>query len=349
MNPFDMTVFVFEDVELLTVTFDTMAGGDIDVVVSMMETYDYEGAPFTEIMGVMVATFCRVISDKKVCGIVAGALPETLPESVRRPALAAGIAPIQGLEEMVYAVEVGARFGEFFDSMTPDKIAALATPEPPIHTGEPRVLDEWESKQWLARSGVSVPNGQVVTPNEAGETASSIGYPVVLKVVDASLLHKSEAGAVALNLCDKGEVASALSGFAARRPVSKVLVEPMVKNAVAELIIGVKYDEAFGHALVIGAGGVLVELLTDSVTLLLPTHREAVAKGLDSLRIAKLLKGFRGQPPGDREALIDAILAVAGLAIEQRQRLVEIDVNPLMVLPQGQGVVAADALVRICE
>ena len=154
---------------------------------------------------------------------------------------------------------------------------------------------------------------------------------------------------MALDLRDRDEVAAALVRFDMAHSVSRVLVEPMIDEVVAELIVGVKYDEGFGHALVIGAGGVLVELLTDSVTILLPATRDTVADGLGKLRVSRLLEGFRGNPPGDREALIDSILAVATLAMEERDRLVEVDVNPLMVLKEGRGVVAVDALVRVRE
>ena len=349
MNPFDMTVFVFDDIDLLKVSFDTIAAGEVDVVAAMMETYDYAGAPFIEVMDDMTAVYIRAITKNNVKGVVAGALPETFPESIRRPAVEAGIAPMQGLEEMVYAIEVGARFGEFYRSVSSQALDALALPDPPFHSGSVRVLDEWESKQWLAGAGVTIPDGKVVKPDEAAEAAVAIGFPVAMKIVDRALLHKTEVGAVALNLLDQSAVTTALCRFNTAHCVSQVLVEPMIEDVLAELIVGVKYDEAFGHALVIGAGGVLVELITDRVTLLLPTNREAVVEGLDSLRVSKLLQGFRGNPPGDREAVIDAVLALAAFAMEERDRLVEIDVNPLMVLPQGRGVVAADALVRVCE
>ena len=349
MNPFDMTVAVFDKMDLLAVTFDTIAGGDIDVVAAMMETYDRPDAPFVEVMDGMTAAFYRAVNHHNVCGIVAGVLPETLPESVRGPAVEAGLAPIQGLEEMVYAVEVGARLGEFYAQLSPALLDTLPLPQPPVHSGTLRVLDEWDSKQWLSRAGVNVPDGRSVPPGEAIEVAGEIGFPVVMKIVDAGLLHKTEAGAVALDLRDRDEVAAALVRFDMAHSVSRVLVEPMIDEVVAELIVGVKYDEGFGHALVIGAGGVLVELLTDSVTILLPATRDTVADGLGKLRVSRLLEGFRGNPPGDREALIDSILAVATLAMEERDRLVEVDVNPLMVLKEGRGVVAVDALVRVRE
>ncbi len=118
-------------------------------------------------------------------------------------------------------------------------------------------------------------------------------------------------------------------------------------GAVAELIVGLKRDDQFGLAVVVGSGGILVELIKDSATVLLPTDRDAVAKALDSLKGAKLLQGFRGRPEGDREAVIDAVMAVAAFADEHRDRVLELDVNPLLVLPRGQGAYAADALIRL--
>jgi acyl-CoA synthetase (NDP forming) len=126
------------------------------------------------------------------------------------------------------------------------------------------------------------------------------------------------------------------------------LVEQMVEGAVCELIIGIKNDAQFGLGLVIGAGGTLAELLTDTVTLLLPAPRREIEEGLDSLRVAKLLSGYRGKI-GDRAAALNAIAAVARFAEAHADSIEELDVNPLLVLPEGQGAVAVDALIRLRE
>jgi acyl-CoA synthetase (NDP forming) len=97
--------------------------------------------------------------------------------------------------------------------------------------------------------------------------------------------------------------------------------------------------------LVIGAGGILVELVADSVSLLLPTNREAIRSALESLSVAKLIKGFRGSTAGDMNAVVDAVLAVVAFAESKRDSLMELDINPLLVLAEGQGVIAADALI----
>ena len=349
MNPLDLTVVVIVDPDLMALCFDTVAAGDFDVVAAMTESYDAPDAPFMETMQNMLTLFCRAVRKHGVAGIVGGIFPETLPERMRTPAIAAGVAPMQGLEEMVYAIDVAARFGELYRALDANSYPNVALPEPVPQSGNLHALDEWESKQWLSRAGVRTPNGRAVAPDEVAAAARSVGFPVALKVLDSKLLHKTEAGAVVLGLGDEHEVITALADLVSRHRPERVLVEAMVEDVVAELIVGINYDETFGHALVIGAGGVLVELLDDAATLLLPTHRTAVANAPDSLRVQKLIAGFRGRAAGDREALIDAVLAVAEFATAQRHRLVELDVNPLMVLPSGRGVIAADALIRIRE
>jgi acetyl-CoA synthetase len=126
-----------------------------------------------------------------------------------------------------------------------------------------------------------------------------------------------------------------------------LLVEEMVSDGVAEILIGVILDLQFGQVLVLGAGGVLTELLADSVTLLPPWTPGAISAALDRLRAAPLLKGYRGKPVGDVAALVDSILGVGRYASANLDEVVEIDVNPVIVRPLGLGVVAVDTLIRL--
>jgi len=125
------------------------------------------------------------------------------------------------------------------------------------------------------------------------------------------------------------------------------LVERMVEGVVAELIVGVARDEQFGPYLLIGGGGILVEMMKDSASLLLPTTRERVLQALVQLKCAPLFSGFRGAPPADLNAAADVILAVAGMVENDPSSIIELDINPLMLLAEGQGVVAADALITL--
>ena len=125
------------------------------------------------------------------------------------------------------------------------------------------------------------------------------------------------------------------------------LVEQMASNVVAEVIVGVQRDAQFGLSLTVGAGGILVELLQDARTLLFPVARDEVLQALQSLKVWPLLAGFRGKAAGDVEALLDAAMAIAAYAQAHAHALLELDVNPVLVLPAGQGVMAVDVLIRL--
>ena len=127
---------------------------------------------------------------------------------------------------------------------------------------------------------------------------------------------------------------------------SGYLVEKMVAKPVAELIIGAMRDPVAGPVLTIGAGGILVELLEDSAILTLPTDEKTIRAAISGLKIAKLLNGYRGGPKGDIDALVDAVASAASYVVSNASIIEEVDINPIMVLPEGLGTVAADALIR---
>jgi succinyl-CoA synthetase beta subunit len=126
-----------------------------------------------------------------------------------------------------------------------------------------------------------------------------------------------------------------------------LLVEEMIVDGVAEILVGLIVDPQVGQVLVLGSGGVLAELLADSVTLLPPFTAASIDSALDSLKLGRLLLGYRGKPPGDLPALIDAVLGVTRYAAANLTTLSEIDVNPIIVRPAGFGAVAVDALIRL--
>jgi acetyl-CoA synthetase len=152
---------------------------------------------------------------------------------------------------------------------------------------------------------------------------------------------------VRLNLMNAAEVEAALAAMA---PLSdQFLVEQMVRGALAELLVGVQHDPQFGLTLSLGAGGVFVELLRDSVTRLLPLSRAELLQALQGLAMWPMVTGYRGRALGDVAAVLDAIEAILAYASAHADRLLELDVNPLLVLPLGQGVLAVDALIRQIE
>jgi acetyl-CoA synthetase len=340
-NPLDYHTYIWADVPASTACFTAMlaAGYAVNLLALDLPRGDRCDA------AAWLTTLDAFEAAQAATGgraAVVSSLPETLPEAVGRRLIERGIAPLQGFSDAMAAIALAAGVGEA--RARPAALPLLPSSEP---QGSPVMLDEPASKALLAGFGLVIPDGEVVLPRDAVAAAERIGFPVVLKAVSAALAHKTEAGAVRLNLRSADAVREAAGELAVVS--DKLLVERMQEGAVAELIIGATRDPQFGPTLTVGAGGVLVELLADAATLLLPATRAEVERALDGLRIARLLSGYRGNLPGDRAAAVDALLAVAAFAQAHANRLVELDVNPLIVLPEGRGAVAADALIRWTE
>ncbi|MBE9603754.1 acetate--CoA ligase family protein [Acetobacteraceae bacterium H6797] len=212
-----------------------------------------------------------------------------------------------------------------------------------------KVLTEAEGKTVLAAYGIPVvPDERVENAEQAVAAAEALGYPVVLKVESPDILHKTEAGAVALDLRDAAAVraahAACLANAARAVPgarIRSVLVQPMLPRGV-EVMVGARRDPLFGPVVVAGLGGVMVEVLGDVALGLAPISEHAARRLLESLKGAALLRGFRGAPPVDMARLAGIVARVAALAAEQE--IAEIDVNPLLCLPDGR-ILAADALI----
>jgi acetyl-CoA synthetase len=272
--------------------------------------------------------------------IVASSLPENSSRAQRARFIEAGLVPILGFEEALQAID---RAAWYADARSRALTHANSSPALGLRTGPSAVLDEWRSKRLLAGFGLPVPEGALVaSPTEAVAAAEAIGYPIALKACSAALAHKTEVGGVALNLGDAAEVDAAATRMASLS--DRWIVEAMARDPVAELIVGITRDPLIGPVLMLGAGGILAEIIKDSVLLVPPVDAETVGAALDRLSVAPLLAGYRGRPPADRPALIEAVLAIARFAEAHADRLEELDVNPLMALPEGA--VAADALIR---
>ncbi len=219
----------------------------------------------------------------------------------------------------------------------PDNLAALR--DQLACAVEP--LDEHASKQVLAAYGLT-PTRELRTDSlaETLRAAEEIGYPVVLKTA-AGDLHKTERSGVRLDLADVDALAAAYRDFESRLG-AQVLVQEMVPGG-AELILGLVRDSQFGHMLTLGMGGIFVEIVKDVRSLWLPTHAEAVRDALKRLQGAALLMGVRGRPAADIEAVVRAALGLAAMAEDLGDLVSEVDVNPLVALPNRAVVV--DALI----
>jgi acyl-CoA synthetase (NDP forming) len=210
-------------------------------------------------------------------------------------------------------------------------------------------LDAVEASPLLEAYGIPTPPQFLATsPYDAVRFATEIGYPVVLKLISPDILHKTDIGGVLLNIKDEKAVNAGFEKLVTRASavhpgahVRGVQVQQMIAGG-QEVIIGIKRDPTFGPLVMFGLGGVYVEALADVSFRLAPLTAADAWEMLGEVRSARLLTGLRGAPAADRAALVDAIVCVGQLAADHPE-IVELDINPLLVLPEGRGVIALDA------
>jgi acetyl-CoA synthetase len=339
-NPFDFHTHIWFDRPGLQSLFTMVHGAGYDSVGLMVDCPPEDQADPASYVAV-IEEFIAAYPGPPARAAVISSLPESLSASTRARCLAGGVTPLQGQREALEALDHAAAIGA---AWARGGTVALCRPQSSRTGG--KTLPEHEGKAALAAYGVPVPRSRVVMPAEAPTAASELGFPVVMKASGA-IEHKSDIGGVILNVRTAADAAAAAERLA--RISGTLLVEEMVTDAVAEVLVGITVDPQFGAMLVLGAGGVLAELLQDTATLLPPFTAASVQAALGRLGIGRLLGGYRGRPPGDLSALVGAVLACTRYAEDNVDRLLELDLNPVLVRPAGRGVVAVDALVRLAE
>ena len=340
-NPLDYHTFVWGNRAQTTACFSAMMRGDFAVTMLLLDWPKTDEANQWEWDTTMLALAdaMQVTANK---GIVLSSISDCMPQRIIDKCLKHNIAPMIGLDTCLKALHHAYRCAKAFakEPLTPIQILNNAGNQLLNEV----VLNEFDGKQKLAEVGLKTPDGySVVSVSGALEAAENLGYPITAKVLSENISHKSEHNGVRLNITDKKALAQAVNELLEIEHT--LLIETMVQGAVVELIVGVNTDPLFGNYLLLGCGGVLVELLDDSVPLLMPVNREDVAQALSQLKIYPLLEGYRGSAAGDIEAILDSVMAIVGFI--ETHEVLELDINPLLVLNKGKGAVAVDALVKL--
>ncbi|WP_425072852.1 acetate--CoA ligase family protein [Sagittula sp. S175] len=347
-NPLDYNTYIWGDLPAMTGCFAAMMAGDVGLGTVVLDFPRGDRCSDADWLPVLDAVEGAARASGKPMAVLA-TLVDTLPEAVAESCFARGIVPLCDLPAALEAIGAAAFLGE---PVCAEPVLQVEGAPPPVAFGDsPRryldqeeagLLSEDRAKALLASVGVRVPGRVVVAGVEAAaEAARGIGFPVVLK--GTGFAHKSEAGAVKLGLLSAEAVAAAAKDMGC----DGFLVEEMVTGGVVELLVGVLRDPAHGFVLTLGAGGVMTEVLRDTVTMLLPVRPEEVRSALAQLRIAPVLAGWRGSLGVDMEGLVEAVMAVQRLVVAEVERIEEVEINPLIC--KADGVVAVDALIRLKE
>ncbi len=331
-NPLDYHTYIWRDTPAMTRAFAAMADPGLAMTLLIVDFPRDDTCDAADWECAIAATIGAAQETGARYGMVA-TLPELMPEDVAQRLMAAGVTPFAGLTEAIAACALAA---------TP--LPSIADPVLlPGTYRTPVLVPEALAKEALQEHGLHVPYAlRCASPGEVADVAENeIGYPLVVK--GEGVAHKTEAGAVKLNITSAEDAFNAAHGMAA----DSYLVEQMVTGTVAELLIGVVRDPAHGFVLTIGAGGTLTEVLQDTQSLLIPASDEAIQEAVLRLRIAPVLNGYRGRTVADPTAIFDAIRAIQDYTIANADTLTEIEVNPLMCTMHNA--VAADALLRRTE
>jgi acetyltransferase len=340
-NPIDVTAQgvnsggLQKSIELLAVS------GEVDAIVVVLSLSSETRMPFKQ-------AELKPVIDAQNKPIVFYSY--TLPSAFARQQLAAsGVVILSGLTDVAVALRQMLQRARF--SFAPPEVA-ISMPATLAAYLQSAKLSEFDSKSLLRDAGVALPDEVLVRQRNALDAAiARAGLPLVMKIQSRDIAHKSEVGGVRLNIATKGEAFAAyqalLDSARRHRPeavVQGVLVGPMARKGV-EIIVGTLQDATFGPMVMVGLGGITTELFRDVIYRPAPVSAAEATAMLGELKAAPLLSGFRGAPKTDIAALAQLIAQISRLAAQCRAQIAEIELNPVLVHPQGHGVTIVDALV----
>ena len=339
-NPLDYHTFIWGDRKRTSECFSAMMSGQFAATMLLLDWPKSKESEQKDWDATLFA-LSDALSGTSEKAIVLASMADCMPKRIIEECLSLGIAPMVGLDVCLKALNHSYKIGRAFSSNSSPDLEVLRNSSE--HKSKQQ-LTEYQGKQLLKKYGVTIPMGCLVeNVTEAIKAAEEISFPVTLKVSGAKLAHKTELNGVRLNIQNVKTLKEACDDLFKISP--ELLIEKMIESPICELIIGMDYDPTFGKHIIVGGGGVYVELLQDSSVLILPVSREDIRLALSNLKVFKLLEGYRGGMRGDIEAVIDSVMSVIELI--RTNAVEELDINPLLVLKGSDGVVAADTLIKL--
>jgi acyl-CoA synthetase (NDP forming) len=351
-NPLDGTGAMYENAEIFPRLVDTLLRDDtVDVLaVNMRANVPRPGgwAPSREFTRALAGSV-KAGTDRLVLCFGSHAAGD-LDGDVVGPLAEVGVPFLEATETAMQALRHARDHHRFLAR----RVAAPAAHAVPALPAERGVLGNAAAMRVLRELGIPLVEAVGAADAEAAvRAADRLGYPVALKVDSPDIAHKTEVGGVRVGCGDAasvrqafGEIVTSVRAKAPAARVDGVLVQRMIAGGT-EMIVGIKSDPLFGPAVVCGFGGIFVEVLRDVSLRVPPLSVDEAREMLGELRGAALLRGARGRPPADVAALADTLVRVAALAQAHRDRLRALDLNPLVVLDEGRGVVAVDWLIEL--
>lgn len=334
-NPFDYHTFDWGDGDRLTKTFTASMAAGIGLT-GLIIDFPKPQLGRAEAWQTAIESLLEASRQTGAKAIVLASMADGIPHDKACWLMERGIPAMRGFDHSLAAIKAA------FNASLPKPLhlpVGIAKSD-----AASDIYDEVRSKAILAKHGVTIPNGRIAKSRE--DAIQIAGQKkVVMKAVSAAFSHKTEMDAVRLNIHGADMVEETYDMLNDISP--EVLVEEMIEDCIAELIVGISHDPVIGLYLMLGTGGVMAELMRDTTTVMLDLPRDQIKEKLLSLKAGQMMNGWRGQAKGDIDAAVDAIMAIQSVAIAHASQIDELEVNPLMVRPEGRGAVAVDALIRM--
>jgi acyl-CoA synthetase (NDP forming) len=327
-NPLDYHTYIWGNIDAMSSTVLGMMRGHEGLTIIIVDFPRSDNCDPSAWDCVIAASKKAQKAENKPLALVS-TLPENIPEDISDDLLKSNIITLHGLDAALAAIAASS------------SVKLRLSPVPLFlsnPSGKSILIDEYAAKMSLEKYGLKIPNSKKCLSTDAHLVSDEIGYPVVLKALGSA--HKSDLGEVFLNLKNQKTVKTAAKKISQEH----VIIEKMVGDIVLELLVGVVHDPAHGMLLTLAAGGVLTEVLSDTSSIMLPSSEDEILECFNKTKISKIIKGYRGAVGADVNQIIEAVMKIQSLVLSNKDKIFEIEINPLIVT--SSEVIVADALIR---
>ena len=339
-NPLDYTTPIWGNEQKTGPVFSTAMHESKASIALLLQDYPAKGLDDSEVSYINDArAFIKSAKALGIPAIICSTFPENMKTSIREDFLAQKIAPMLGIDDTLESIKLASDYN--FKQKRSRKISMAPLEKVPEHFSS-EFLNEFDSKSVLNQVGISVPKGQIVSYKNIEKTAISLQFPIVLKLLNSKIIHKTDHNAILTDIQSRDELIRAtkkmhdrLKKYLKSNFKDQFLIEEMAPAPVVEMIIGIEPKPQFGYSLLIGTGGVQTEIINDSISILLPTSKDEIIRSIKKLKLYELMSNFRSNKSVNLNGLATDIMQIISLLNTKKQNCMSVEINPLFIYEQS--------------
>ena len=335
-NPLDYTTPIWGNEQKTGPVFSTAMKESKASTALLLQDYPAEGLDESQNLYMNDArAFIKAAKTLNLPAIICSTFPENMKKSVRDSFLKQKITPMLGIEDTLQSIKLASDYK--LKQKWAQKASITPLLEVPEHTNH-KFLNEFESKTILTQIGISTPKGQIIRYRNIKKSSISLQFPIVLKLLNSKIIHKTEHGAILTNIKSRDELIQGIKEMHDRLKKTlktdfedHFLIEEMSPTPIAEMIIGIESKSDFGYHLLLGTGGVQAEIMDDTISILVPTNKDEIIKSIKKLKLYKLMNNFRSNKSVNLDGLASNIMQILSLINMNKHCLSSVEINPLFV------------------